>query len=106
MNETSTLITANGTSSCAGTITDGGYNLGFSDSSCPGVHTDPVLRPFGIYGGPTKTLALNTGSAAIDQVPVGPSCPATDQRGVKRPTVAGGLCDIGSFESSLASDPQ
>jgi hypothetical protein len=37
------------------------------------------------------------GSAAIDQVPAtGAGCPATDQRGVKRPQDS--ACDIGAFE--------
>jgi hypothetical protein len=48
-------------------------------------------------------MALAPGSAAIDQVPAtGAGCPATDQRGVKRPQ--GSACDIGAFE--LAAPPQ
>jgi hypothetical protein len=42
-------------------------------------------------------MALASGSAAIDQVPAsGAGCPATDQRGVRRPQ--GNACDIGAFE--------
>jgi CSLREA domain-containing protein len=46
-------------------------------------------------GGLTPTLALLPGSPAIDAASSA-SCPATDQRGVKRPQGAG--CDIGAFE--------
>ena len=102
--ETSTLVAANSSPSCSGPVTDNGYNLGFSDSSCPGIHADPMLQPLGRYGGPTQTVALGTGSAAIDRVRAGRSCPATDQRGVRRPRGRRGLCDIGSFESSLRGD--
>ncbi|HVM57652.1 MAG TPA: DUF11 domain-containing protein, partial [Gaiellaceae bacterium] len=44
-------------------------------------------------GGPTKTLALQPGSPAIDAGDGG-ACPATDQRGVAR----SGVCDIGAYE--------
>ncbi len=44
-------------------------------------------------GGPTLTLALLSGSPAID-AGSNSSCPATDQRGVSRDA----LCDIGAFE--------
>ena len=44
-----------------------------------------------------SSLALASGSAAIDQIPAtGADCPAIDQRGVKRPQ--GSACDIGAFE--------
>jgi hypothetical protein len=41
-------------------------------------------------------MALRRGSAAINRVPTGPDCPATDQRGVRRP--GGRACDIGAYE--------
>lgn len=44
------------------------------------------------HGGPTKTVALQPGSAAID---LGTDCPKEDQRGVAR---AGQTCDAGAFE--------
>jgi hypothetical protein len=48
-------------------------------------------------GGPTPTMALQRGSAAIGRVPRhGADCPSTDQRGVRRPQ--GPTCDIGAFE--------
>lgn len=36
------------------------------------------------------------GSAALDRIPAGPGCPATDQRGAVRPSGAG--CDVGAVE--------
>ena len=57
-------------------------------------------------GGPTKTIALNPGSAAIDagsnafcEAPVGPpifGAGGKDQRGVLRPQF--GVCDVGAYE--------
>jgi hypothetical protein len=86
--------------SCAGTITDGGYNLD-SDNTC-GFGTnnslsgvDPRLGPLADNGGPTLTHALLAGSPAIDK---GNSFgESTDQPGVTRPQ--GAASDIGSFES-------
>jgi CSLREA domain-containing protein len=80
-----------------------GHNLD-SGSSCgfsrPGdiSNVDPKLGPLQNNGGPTFTAALLTGSAAID---TGDSngCPATDQRGVRRPQ--GAECDIGAFEYTI-----
>ena len=58
---------------------------------------DPGLDPGGLadHGGPTQTILLVPGSAAID---TGESagCPATDQRGMARP--ANGACDVGAVE--------
>jgi hypothetical protein len=90
-----------GGANCAGSsssaITDSGHDLTFPDTTCPGINADPKLLGFKNYGGPTSTLGLGPGSGAIDQVPAtGAGCPATDQRGVKRPQ--GSACDIGAFE--------
>lgn len=97
-----TLFAQNGGANCAGpgTITDGGHNLSFGDTSCPAAtNGDPRLGPLQDNGGSTQTMALQPGSAAIDQVPAaGSGCPATDQRGVSRPQ--GSACDIGAFEYS------
>ncbi|MGZ5375057.1 MAG: choice-of-anchor Q domain-containing protein [Solirubrobacterales bacterium] len=58
---------------------------------------DPQLGGLADNGGPTQTMALGPGSAAIDQVPVGtPNRPGADQRGTGRPQ--GAACDIGAFE--------
>ena len=59
---------------------------------------DPGLGPLQDNGGPTQTMAIAPGSPAVDAVPsTGAQCPATDQRGVRRPEGAG--CDIGAFEA-------
>ncbi|HUH80502.1 MAG TPA: fibronectin type III domain-containing protein [Solirubrobacteraceae bacterium] len=93
---------------CRGAIVDGGHNLVFSKPSLKGIVTDPCelsgftgedpnLAPLAANGGPTQTMRLQAGSAAIDQIPaLGAGCPATDQRGVARP--GGTACDIGAYE--------
>lgn len=92
---------------CRGTIDDGGHNLVFSPPSIGPLPTDlcdvtnfvkanPKLGPLQNNLGRTSTMALGPGSAAINQIPPGPDCPGTDQRGFKRPS--GGRCDIGAYE--------
>lgn len=87
---------------CPAGVTDGGGNLSWPDSTCPGINADPLLDPAGLQdnGGPTPTIALQPGSPAIDAAVLA-NCPPTDQRGVPRPFGAG--CDIGAFE--LANSP-
>lgn len=96
---------------CYGTMTSNGYNLS-SDRTCNFSHTgdlnktNPKLGPLHNNGGPTQTMALKTGSQAIDAGnPSG--CTdnlgqllTTDQRGQPRPDKedAGG-CDMGAYES-------
>ncbi len=91
-----------------GTITDGGNNLQFGGSvanSCGATIPTPVSDPLGSNvlannGGPTETIALPLGSAAIDagndavcaETPVD----GVDQRGIRRPQ--GLHCDIGAYE--------
>ncbi len=57
--------------------------------------TNPVLGPLANNGGYTQTMALLSGSSAID---TGDDlhCPSPDQRGVTRPQ--GPHCDIGAYE--------
>jgi CSLREA domain-containing protein len=100
-----TLLSSNAGGSCSGTITNSGHNLAFpaTDTSCGAgfASGDPKLSStLANNGGPTKTLALGTGSAAIDAGPTttGADCPSTDQRGVGRPQ--GKACDIGAFEAA------
>jgi CSLREA domain-containing protein len=89
-----------------GSVADNGHNLSFPDSTCPGSNGNPALGPLQDNGGPTQTMALGGASAALDQIPPGTaSCPAGDQRGVSRPSPAGGLCDIGAFELGQTSPP-
>jgi len=105
-------IVANSSSggNCYGTITSKGYNLS-SDSTCSFSNagdlnnTDPKLGPLQNNGGPTQTMALPSGSPAIDAGnPVG--CTdnhghllKTDQRGQTRPDKEDtGGCDMGAYE--------
>jgi CSLREA domain-containing protein len=99
-------------SQCRGTITDGGYNISddrsfrFTDPTSKSNH-DPKLDPEGLQsnGGPTKTIALQKGSHAVDNVPRGENgCGTivkTDQRWVQRPQ--GKRCDSGAYE--LQAEP-
>jgi len=83
-------------------ITDGGYNLVWGDTTCPGTFTnaDPKLLALADNGGPTWTYALDNGSAALNQIPPGTNgCGTTyttDQRGEPRPY--GTSCEIGAWE--------
>ncbi len=106
-----TIVAGNTDSSSASDIggsgtVSGSDNLigtGGSGGLINGVHgnivgvANPGLARLGAYGGPTETMALLPGSAAIG---AGTSVGGvtTDQRGVSRPT--SGATDIGAFESS------
>ncbi|MFL5797081.1 MAG: choice-of-anchor Q domain-containing protein [Actinomycetota bacterium] len=50
-------------------------------------------------GGPTLTLALLTGSPALNVIPPVSCAVTVDQRGVHRPQ--GLRCDVGSFERQV-----
>ncbi|MGZ6616739.1 MAG: choice-of-anchor Q domain-containing protein [Solirubrobacteraceae bacterium] len=97
--ETDSVIAGNGVQNCAGPlIKDGGSNVAFPAepfSNCPGTTADPRLGPLQGNGGPTATMALLPGSAAIGLVPLA-GCVSADQRGVARPQ--GSACDAGAFE--------
>jgi hypothetical protein len=94
---------------CSGTIADGGHNISFpaSDTSCGTFgQGNPMLVALANNGGLTQTMALGTGSAAIDAA-AGSACQAAlpggaggiDQRGLPRAEVAAdATCDIGAFE--------
>ena len=89
----------------AGAFQSLGHNLigvGNSGFSAPGdlvgstnSPLDPKLGPLADNGGPTLTMALLTGSPAIDAGGA-MGAPATDQRGIPRPQ--GPSVDIGAFE--------
>ncbi|GEM_PF-1358608 len=91
-----------------GAYTDGGYNLQYPGVSCnPAIpELNPLLDAAGPQdnGGPTASIALQSGSPAIDRAPAGGGfyCPATDQRGAPRPVDGDGVgaadCDSGAFE--------
>ncbi len=57
---------------------------------------DPKLGSLANNGGPTQTVPLLAGSAAIDKGSRD-YCPAMDQRGL--PRLKGNGCDIGAFEA-------
>jgi CSLREA domain-containing protein len=104
---------------CDGIVTSSGYNLigtnegcGFAAATGDLVGTtaapiDPMLGPLADNGGATRTMALLTGSSAIDtgnpaQPGSGfPVCEANDQRNFVRT----GRCDIGAYEAGAGPDP-
>lgn len=109
---TNTII-ANNTAggNCFNPITDNGHNLEFPTTTC-GFTTgaprfdqlgDPLLGSLASNGGPTQTLALLPGSAAIDTgddaACAAPLVGNVDQRGGTRPR--GAHCDIGAFEAGF-----
>ena len=93
---------------CYGPINDGGGNLGYPDTSCPGIHLNPLLGPLQNNGGPTQTMALGAGSAAIDAANdatcAAPPVNNRDQRGAIRPS--GAHCDIGAVEQGAPALPR
>ncbi len=99
--EIANSILSGGTNlNCHGAITDLGHNLSSdasplwtSGTSSNGV--DPRLLPLADNGGPTWTMALRTGSPALNTADAA-LCPPTDQRGFPRPSGIG--CDIGAYE--------
>jgi hypothetical protein len=107
---TNTILASHPGGNCHGTVADGGKNISFpaTDSSCPGTFAkvDPALGPLQPNGGPTQTMALGTGSAAIDaanntvcQAALPAGAGGIDQRGLPRSEVGGDtMCDVGAFE--------
>jgi hypothetical protein len=98
-----------------GTVVDVGYNITFGTTLTlkSGSHSfktnDVKLGPLKNNGGLTATMALLTGSPAIDKIPpstsVSPtnSFPPIDQRGFPRPMNTN--ADIGAFELESAGAP-
>ncbi len=87
-----------------GTLTSQGYNLigttTIGTTSTDIINVDPLLGSLQDNGGPTYTMALLSGSPAIDAGdPVFTSPPNTDQRGNTR--VKNNRIDIGAYESDL-----
>ena len=85
--------------------TDLGYNLeddagascGFSSADYDVVGQNPDLGPLQGNGGPTQTMALQTGSPAIGLVNSATLCASPDQRGSTRPSP---FCDSGAYETT------
>ena len=94
-------------------LSSGGGNVE-SGTSCNLDGTDDQssarleLGPLANNGGPTPTHALGATSHAID-AGLGPSCPATDQRGTQRPLDGDedgtATCDSGAYELDLDEAP-
>jgi predicted outer membrane repeat protein len=120
---TNTLLAANtvtlGGANCGntggGTLTDGGHNLEFNPTNTCGfsaanhdVLADPHLGALGSNGGPTQTMALLTGSAAIAHgdatvcANTSGTAPVAgkDQRGYLRQVA---VCSIGAYEAQPAT---
>src|SRR5579862_2326307 len=117
---TNSILSANTNGNCVGSsVTNGGTNIA-DDATCGfgsslgasgqtiGDNVNPLLVPNPLllsnqlqflqyYGGPTQTIALQSGSPAIAAVAPG-NCAATDQRGATRPAPGQSACDIGAFE--------
>jgi hypothetical protein len=96
----------------SGALTSNGYNLIGNNSNCSftaatgdqvgtaGSPINPSLSALASNGGPTQTMALQSGSRAISQIPSA-SCPGIDQRGFTRKSLGTSAnCDIGAYESS------
>ncbi len=113
---TNTLLASNTvgatTGNCTGAISDGGHNLEFNPTITCGFTTgspksdvlaDPKLDTLRDNGGPTQTMALLPGSAAIDTAdPTAcavPQVSGKDQRGIAR---RADQCSIGAFEVDFA----
>lgn len=97
------IVAGNSGGNCAGaSVTSTGNNLE-SGSDCGFTsggdlqNSNPQLGALASNGGPTQTLALRAGSPAIDHIPA-TSCPATDQRGVRRLDNGEASCDVGAYE--------
>lgn len=88
-------------------IVDWGHNISTDNSASLTNtsslrNTDPMLGALADNGGPTWTMALASGSPALNQAnPV--AFPTTDQRGVARPV--GPAPDIGAYEGTAAALP-
>ncbi len=104
-----TIIASNGGGNCSlasgGTFT-GGHNIQYGDSTCLLMNVaNPLLGSLADNGGPAKTMALGTGSPAIDAADPA-KAPATDERGVARTDGNGDgsvIADIGAFEAPTAT---
>lgn len=97
-------IFAGAGSHCGGTVFDFDDNLVHPTlGTCPSGFAvgDPKLTGPALRGGPTQTIALGAGSAAVDIA--GSLCSATDQRGFTRPR--GAACDAGALENQPPTTP-
>jgi hypothetical protein len=99
------LNTAPSGPNCSQAVVSAGRNLVASTSGCAyaavGVDRLNVAAKIGLLrsnGGPTQTIALLSGSPALNAIPKA-ECPfGRDQRGAGRPQPKNGRCDIGAYE--------
>ncbi len=105
-----TILANNTGGNCDGAVVSAGNNID-SGTSCglgssgDQSSTDPLLATLQNNSGPTRTMALQAGSPAIDKgscTDIGGNDVFLDQRGSERP--AGTTCDIGAFEVSVCGD--
>ena len=112
LNYSNTIIANSTGGDCtlnAGSIGTNTTNL-VEDGSCSAsLSGDPSLGALADYGGPTQTMALQSGSLAIDAGDDA-TCAAApvnnlDQRGVTRPLDGNGdstaTCDVGAYEAPV-----
>lgn len=93
-----------------GAIVSEGNNL-TDDTSCTNFlqpsdqtnNNNALVTGLADNGGPTRTMALLTGSSAIDAAGNCGAATATDQRGVSRPQ--GPACDVGAYEADVVVPP-
>jgi Ca2+-binding RTX toxin-like protein len=97
----SSIVAANEGADCGGVVRSRGHNIG-GDGTCFRGATDlrrarPKLAPLADNGGPVWTMAVPSGSPALNAgFAAGASCGGVDARGVPRP--AGSRCDVGAYE--------
>jgi len=102
-----TILANTGTATlCTGTVTGDSHNLQSTGGNCAGIPAgDAKLNPLANNGGPTQTMALAPGSAALnagdDTVCAAAPVNAVDQRGDSRPF--GPHCNLGAFEGVAAA---
>ena len=96
--DTNDEVTDDGTTTA--TISDSVVQGGCpANTTCTNViNSNPLLASLASNGGFTQTMALQSGSSAINTGGGSFACSSTDQRGVTRPN---GQCDIGAYEAEL-----
>jgi hypothetical protein len=89
-----------GRSNIVESLVNGG---GTNNGSATVLSANPLLAPFGNYGGPTETMPPMPGSPAIDAG--GLTSLTTDQRGSGFPRVMNFYADLGAVEALVPSIP-
>jgi len=113
-NITNSIFYSINDNNCAGAYTSGGHNIdsgsscGFDQSGDISLASNILLDPAGLKdnGGLVKTIALMTGSSAIDSAD-NAKAPATDARGALRPQDGDNngslIADMGAYEVGVIS---